>query len=42
VPTGEDLAADRDIVLTRAAALAGLEVAEGETLSFLPNEWPTR
>jgi hypothetical protein len=42
VPTGEDLAADRDVVLTRAAALAGLEVAEGETLSFLPYEWPTR
>ena len=42
VPTGEDLAADRDIVLTRAAALAGLEIPEGKTLSFLPYEWPTR
>ena len=40
LPTGEDLAARRDPVIARAAALAGVTVEPEKAGAFFPIEWP--
>lgn len=40
VPTGEDLAAGRDPIITRAAAVLGLKIAPDKAGALFPIEWP--
>lgn len=40
LPTGEDLAAGRDPIMTRAAALVGIKIDPEKAGTFFPIEWP--
>jgi len=40
LPTGADLAARRDPIITRAAAILGIEIDPQKAGSFFPIEWP--